>query len=198
MKFVSVVLAGVMLVAAVASAQPNVWKDDPAHSKVEFGVTHMVISEVTGQFKDFDATVTASRPDFSDAVFAATIKSASISTGNAMRDNHLRSDDFLNAEKYPTITFKSTKVEKTGDDSFTITGDLTIRDVTKPVVLATKLNGVIKDPMGNMRAGFTAKTTIDRFDYGVKWNKALEAGGLIAGKDVTITLNLEFVGPKAR
>ncbi len=197
MKLVSAIVGVVMLVASLATAQQTVWKADPVHSRVEFGVKHMVIAEVTGQFKEFEATATTSKPDFSDAVFNATLKTASISTDNAMRDNHLKSDDFLNAEKFPAITFKSTKVEKTGNDTYKISGDLTIRDVTKPVVLDATLNGVIKDPMGNTRAGFTATTAINRFDYGVKWNKTIEAGGLIAGDIVKITLNLEFVSRKA-
>ncbi len=197
MKSVLAVVSSLLIAVSAAVGQPNVWKVDPVHSKVLFGVKHMVIAEVTGEFKEYDATVTSAKPDFTDAVFSATLKSASISTDNTMRDNHLRSDDFLNAEKYPAITFKSTKVEKTGEGQYKVYGDLTIRDVTKPVVLDTKLNGVIKDPMGNQRAGFTATTSINRFDYGVKWNKALEAGGLIAGETVTITLNMEFVGPKS-
>ena len=196
MKFAVAVISALVLVSSAAFGQGTTWRMDPAHSKVEFGVKHMVISEVTGIFKEFDATLSSSKPDFTDAVFSANIKTASVSTDNTMRDNHLRSDDFLNAEKYPAITFKSTRVEKTGDDSYKVYGDLTIRDVTKPVILDTKLNGVIKDPMGNQRAGFTATTSINRFDYGVKWNRAIETGGLIAGDKVTITLNMEFVAPK--
>jgi len=196
MKFAVAVMSALVLVSSAAFGQGTAWRMDPAHSKVEFGVKHMVISEVTGIFKEFDATLSSSKPDFTDAVFSANIKTASVSTDNTMRDNHLRSDDFLNAEKYPAITFKSTRVEKTGDDSYKVYGDLTIRDVTKPVILDTKLNGVIKDPMGNQRAGFTATTSINRFDYGVKWNRAIETGGLIAGDKVTITLNMEFVAPK--
>ncbi|HTX99969.1 MAG TPA: YceI family protein [Bacteroidota bacterium] len=196
MKFAVAVMSALVLVSSAALGQGTAWRMDPAHSKVEFGVKHMVISEVTGIFKEFDATLSSSKPDFTDAVFSANIKTASVSTDNTMRDNHLRSDDFLNAEKYPAITFKSTRVEKTGDDSYKVYGDLTIRDVTKPVILDTKLNGVIKDPMGNQRAGFTATTSINRFDYGVKWNRAIETGGLIAGDKVTITLNMEFVAPK--
>ncbi|MGA9120512.1 MAG: YceI family protein [Bacteroidota bacterium] len=195
MKYLYVIFAATVLAASGASGQAKTWKDDPVHSSVQFGVKHMVISEVTGSFKEFEATVTASKPDFSDGVFYATIKTASISTDNAMRDNHLRSDDFLNAEKFPVITFKSTRVEKNGDDAYKIYGNLTIRDVTKEVVLDAKLNGVIRDPMGTMRAGFTATTSINRFDYGVKWNKMIEAGGLVAGDRVNITLNFEFVAP---
>ena len=169
-----------------------VWKSDKAHSAAKFTVSHMVIAEVEGYFKDFDATMTATKDDFTDAKIEATLQTASISTNNERRDNHLRSDDFLNAEKFPAITFKSTSVEKTGEDTYKITGDLTIRDVTKQVVLDTKYNGQVTDPMGNVKCGFRATTTIDRFDYGVKWNRAIETGGLIAGKDVHITLLLEF------
>jgi len=185
-------LAVSILVAAGTAAAQTVWKTDKSHSNVKFTVTHLVIAEVGGRFTDFDATVTHSKDDLSDMKVEATIKTASINTDNEQRDTHLKSDDFLNAEKYPTITFKSTKVEKTGADTYRITGDLTIRDVTKPVVLDTKYRGVAKDPWGNTKAGFRATTTIDRFDWGVKWNKAIETGGLVAGKDIEITLLFEF------
>ncbi|HLX12694.1 MAG TPA: YceI family protein [Bacteroidota bacterium] len=177
--------------AAPVMAQTT-WTADKAHSSVNFTVTHMVISEVNGLFKDFDATLTATKPDFSDAVITASIKTASINTDNDQRDTHLRSDDFLNAEKYPAMTFKSTKIEKTGDGTYAITGNLTIRDVTKPVVLDTKFTGQVVTPWGVTAAGFKATTTIDRTDFGAKWNKALEAGGLMVSKDVRITLLFEF------
>ena len=178
-------------IASPLTAQTT-WKADKVHSSVNFTVTHMVISEVNGQFKDFDATLTAAKPDFSDAQITATIKTASINTDNDQRDTHLRSDDFLNAEKYPAMTFTSTKIEKTGDGTFAITGDLTIRDITKPVVLDTKFTGQVVTPWGVTAAGFKATTTIDRTEFGAKWNKALEAGGLMVSKDVRITLLFEF------
>jgi len=186
------ILAALIAFFAVPSFAQTTWKTDKAHSGVKFTVSHLVVSEVEGRFTDFDATVTQSKDDWSDMKVLATVKTASINTDNEGRDKHLRSDDFLNAEKFPELTFKSTGVEVTGKGTFKITGDLTIRDVTRPVVLDAAFKGVIKDPWGNTKAGIRATTTIDRFEWGVKWNKALEAGGLVAGKDVTVTLLFEF------
>lgn len=181
-----------LLLAAGSVAAQTVWKTDKSHSNVKFTVSHLVIAEVGGRFKDFDATVTHTKDDLSDMTVEATITTGSIDTDNEQRDTHLKSDDFFNVEKYPEMKFKSTKVEKTGNDTYKITGDLTIRDVTRPVVLDTKFRGSVKDPWGNTKAGFRATTTIDRFDWGVKWNKAIETGGLVVGKDVDITLLFEF------
>lgn len=169
-----------------------VWKSDKSHSGVNFSVSHMVVAEVTGGFKDFDATLTVTQDDFSDMTIEANIKAASIDTKNENRDNHLRAGDFFDAEKFPDITFKSTKVETDGEGNFKITGDLTIRDVTKSVMLDTRLKGTVTDNRGNLKAGFKATTTIDRFDYGILWNKTLDSGGLIVGKNVDITLLFEF------
>ena len=185
-----------MLFVAIGSAQTGSWKLDKAHSQVTFSVTHMVISEVTGAFREFDITFSSDKEDLTDTKVDAIIKTKSIDTGNERRDNHVRSDEFLNAEKYPEMKFKSNKVEKTGQDTYKITGDLTIRDVTKSVVLETKYKGSIKDPMGNTRIAFKAATTIDRFEFGTTWNKAIETGGLVAGKDIEVTLLMEFTKPK--
>jgi polyisoprenoid-binding protein YceI len=122
-----------------------------------------------------------------------TINTASINTDNQKRDDHLRSADFFNAEKNPKITFKSKSFIKTGNDTYKITGDLTIKDKTKEVVLDTKFKGIAKDPWGNTRAGFKATTTIDRYDFDVVWNKTLESGGLLVGKTVDIILNVQFM-----
>ena len=156
----------------------------------------MVFAEVTGTFRDFDVQFESAKDDFSDARITATIKTGSIDTQNERRDGHLKSDEFLNAQKFPEIRFKSTKIEKTGNDTYRISGELTIRDVTKPVVLEATYRGMINDPWGNKRIGFKATTTINRFDFGVAWNKTLETGGLIAGKDVNITLLMPVVHPK--
>jgi polyisoprenoid-binding protein YceI len=180
------------LLGSIGSAQATVWKQDNAHSRVTFAVTHMVISEVTGDFKNFDVTLTQGKDDFSGSTLEATLKTASINTENEMRDKHLRSDDFLNAEKYPAITFKSTSFEKTGENTFKITGTLTIRDVAKPVVLDAKYLGQAADGFGNQKAGFKATGSINRFDYGVKWNKAIEAGGLIVSDKVELTFLMEL------
>jgi polyisoprenoid-binding protein YceI len=185
-------LIAIMLTLAGGLSAQTVWKADKAHSSVNFSVSHMVISEVTGNFKDFGATLTSSKDDFSDAVIDATIQMASVNTDNDKRDAHLKSDDFFNVEKFPTMTFKSTNIERTGPGTFKITGNLTMRDVTKPVVLDTKLIGQTKTPWGTTAAGFKATTVIDRLEFGTKWNQALETGGLIVGKDVTVTLLFEF------
>ncbi|MDL1893147.1 polyisoprenoid-binding protein [Sphingobacteriales bacterium CHB3] len=186
-----------LLVFAAFSVQAQTkWTLDKSHSNVNFAVGHMVFSEVTGLFREFDATLVASKDDLTDAKIEATIKTASIDTQNERRDNHLRSDDFLNAEKFPEIKFVSTKVEKTGEKSYTITGNLTIRDVTKPVVLDTEFRGTVNDPWGNIKYGFKATTKIDRFEFGTTWNKALEAGGLVAGREIEITLLMQFAREK--
>jgi polyisoprenoid-binding protein YceI len=179
------------LVATIALGQP-IWKPDKAHSSVKFTVSHMVISEVEGRFTDFDATVTAAKDDWSDMQIDAVVKTASLNTDNEFRDKHLRSDDFFNTEKFPEAKFHSTGVEVTGKDTYRITGDLTIRDVTREVVLDTRFKGTAKDPRGTTKAAFRATTTIDRFDWGMKWNKAIETGGLVAGNEVTLTLIFEL------
>jgi polyisoprenoid-binding protein YceI len=191
MKALSVLL-GILAYVGVCNAQAPTWKLDKAHSQVKFSVAHMVISEVSGLFKDFDVTFASAKEDFTDAVIGATIKAGSIDTGSENRDRHLRSDDFLNVEKYPEITFKSAKVEKTGDGTYKIFGDLTIRDVTKPVILDTQYKGTVKDGRGNPVAAFKATTTIDRFEFGTKWDRMIEGTGLVAGKNVEITLLLEL------
>ena len=185
-------LATIALGAAMSAAQTPIWKLDKSHSQVKFSVTHMVISEVTGVFKEFDVTFTSVGDDFTDATIDATIKAASIETGNESRDKHVRSDEFLNAEKFPEIKFKSTKVEKSGENNYKIAGDLTIRDITKSVTLDTKYKGSIKDMRGNPVVAFKATTTVDRFEFGTTWDKIVDGGGLVVGRDVEITLLMEF------
>jgi polyisoprenoid-binding protein YceI len=178
-------------------AQKTGWNLDKAHSSVGFSIKHMVISEVTGNFKDFDVSFKSTKSDFTDASVDATIKVASINTENEKRDAHLKTDDFFNAEKFPLITFKSASFAKVGDNKYKITGDLTIRDVTKTVTFDATYNGSIKAPWGAEIYSWKATISINRFDYGLKWNKAIEAGGLIAGDTVNITLNLELDKPAA-
>ena len=190
MKKTTSVIIAMLVATAFVSAQSN-WKLDKAHSSITFTVRHMVISEVTGSFKDFTVALTSAKDDFSDAEVQSTIKVGSLSTDNAMRDGHLKSDDFFNAEKYPEINFKSTSFEKLGDNKYKVTGDLTIRDVTKNVTFDATLNGTLKTERGVLSA-WKATTTINRFDYNLKWSKSLETGGLIVGQDVIITLNLEL------
>jgi polyisoprenoid-binding protein YceI len=180
-----------LFVATLTRAQSD-WKVDKVHSNISFSIKHMVISTVTGAFKDYDITFKAKKEDFSDASVEATVKVASISTENEKRDGHLKSDDFFNAEKFPDIRFKSKSFEKVGDGKYKINGDLTIRDVTKQVTFDAVYNGSVKAPWGSTIYSWSATLTLDRFDYNLKWNQAIETGGLIVGKDVTVTLNLEL------
>jgi polyisoprenoid-binding protein YceI len=190
MKKIIIVLFVILVVAAQAMSQSE-WKFDKVHSSVVFSVRHMVISEVSGSFKDFSIILKSKKEDFSDAIVEGTIQVSSISTDNDYRDKHLKSDDFFNAEKFPEIKFKSTKFEKLDNNKYKITGDLTMRDVTKKVTFDAILNGTLKTDKGLLSA-WKAAITINRFDYNLKWNKTIETGGLMVGQDVTITLNLEL------
>ena len=197
MKQFILFFALIILGAGSLPAQKTGWTLDKAHSSIGFSVRHMVISEVTGNFKDFDISFTSSKDDYSDAIVDASIKVASINTDNERRDGHLKTDDFFNAEKFPLIKFKGTSFEKVGENKYKIIGDLTVRDVTKKVSFDAVYNGTIKAPWGATVSSWKATLAINRFDYGLKWNKAIESGGLIAGDTVTITLNLELNKPSA-
>jgi len=165
---------------------------DKPHSKVGFSVSHLVITDVEGYFKDYDAQITTDGNDFTKVNIDLTIKTNSIFTDNNDRDNHLRSDDFFNAEKYPQMIFKSKSMKKIDDKNYKLVGDFTIRDVTKQVELDVKYNGTIKDPWGNIKSGFKVTGEINRFDYNLKWNKAIEAGSLVVGKEVELVIDLEL------
>ena len=190
MKKLFVLLAGIALTTAATAQTP--WTLDKAHSSVNFTVTHMVVSEVNGNFKDFSAEVKSDKPDFSDLVTAFTIQTASVNTDDEKRDGHLKSEDFFYAEKFPTITFKSASIKKISDKKYELSGDLTMRGVTKKMTWDVKYNGTIKDGYGNNRAGFKATTTINRKDYGVSWNKTMDAGGLAVSDEVAISVNIEI------
>lgn len=167
------------------------WKADPTHTKISFTVKHLMISKVRGTFDSFDVTIVTAE-DPKDSTIEAVIDVASVNTGVKDRDNHLRTSDFFLVEEYPTMTFRSTSLSADGDD-FTVVGDLTLRGVTKPVTLKGEFGGVITDPYGLTRAGATATTTINRQDFGVSWNAAIEAGGMTLGDNVKIELDLEVV-----
>ncbi|HET7710708.1 MAG TPA: YceI family protein, partial [Thermoanaerobaculia bacterium] len=168
---------------------------DAAHSEANFKVRHLM-SNVSGSFNDFAANLSIDQKNPAASSVEFTIQAASIDTDNENRDKHLRSSDWFEVEKYPTITFKSTKVEPAGKDKFNVTGNLTMRGVTKAVTLPVTFLGYGKDPWGNDRAGFEAETTLDRKDYGLTWNKTLDTGGVLLGDEVKISLNLEFVKAK--
>jgi len=170
---------------------PTKWVIDRTHSNVKFTVTHLVISEVEGYFKIFDGSMETNKPDFSDAKISFSVDISSINTDNDNRDKHLKSDDFFNAEKFPQMKFESTSFTPLGNNKYKLAGNLTIRDITKPVTFDVTYGGTA-NMMGTVKAGFRAKTTINRFDYNLKWDKATEAGGLVVGKDVDITVNAEL------
>jgi len=173
-------------------AQTTSWKFDNAHTQIKFTVKHLVISEVTGNFKKFDGTVTTNGNDFSTAKIDFTAETNSIFTDNEKRDNHLKSDDFFNAEKYPQLKFVGKSMKKAGKDKYKLTGDLTIRDVTKSVSLDVVFNGTT-NAFGSTRAGFKLTGTINRFDYNLKWNTLIETGSAVVSKDVTITCDVELI-----
>jgi polyisoprenoid-binding protein YceI len=169
------------------------YKIDPTHSEITFKVRHLMITNVTGKFTKFDATMESDRDDFTDAVVTFEADVNSITTHTEQRDEHLKSDDFFNAEKYPKITFKSTALKKVSDEDYKLFGDLTIRDITKPIELKVTYNGNINDPWGNERAGFEIEGRVDRLEYGLKWNLLTDTGGMVAGKDVKLLINVEMV-----
>jgi polyisoprenoid-binding protein YceI len=170
------------------------WEADPAHSQVGFAIRHMMIATVRGQFRTFAAKATGDPTAPAQATIEATIDAKSIDTGNEKRDAHLKTADFLDVEKYPTITFKSKKIEAAGAGKAKVTGDLTLHGVTKEVVLDVEgPTPVIKDPMGNTKAGAHATTKINRKDFGIVWNKSLDGGGLMVGDEIDVTIDIEAV-----
>jgi polyisoprenoid-binding protein YceI len=170
------------------------WNLDPAHSSTEFKVKHMMISHVKGIFSGLNGSLTENVKDPTLSHVEVTVDIATINTGDAQRDAHLKSADFFHHEQHPTMTFKSTKVEKRGNDSFSVTGNLTIREVSKQVILDVDgPTAPAKDPWGNTRIGLSATTKINRKDFGLIWNTALEAGGFLVGEEVQITIEAQFV-----
>src|SRR3989441_2324611 len=169
------------------------WTVDPMHTQVEFSAKHMGLMTVKGHFTNVRAAIDLNEDDFTASSVEATIDTHSLITNDARRDAHLKSPDFLNVEQFPTITFKSTRIERAAHDQYRINGDLTIRDVTRPVTLDVVYTGQAKDPMGNVHAGFSAHTTINRKDWGLTWNVALETGGLLVGEEVKLALEIEAV-----
>jgi polyisoprenoid-binding protein YceI len=175
-----------------AAAPSTTWKLDPTHSSVEFSAKHLMITTVKGRFADVAGSLTVNGDSPSAASVEVTIQAASIDSRTEQRDAHLRSADFLDVEKYPTITFTSTKIEGAKDE-FTLTGDLTIHGTTHPVTLAASLEGEGKDPWGGTRMGFSATGKIDRRDFGLTWNAALEAGGVLVSNDIKLTIDAQFI-----
>ena len=167
---------------------------DPAHSAAEFKVKHMMISNVKGSLTGLTGVFHENHTDPTASTVEATIDVSTLNTGDAQRDGHLKSPDFFEAEKYPTMTFKSTAVKRTGEGEYAVTGDLTLHGITKPVTFAVEgPSAPGKDPWGNTRIGLSATTKINRKDFGLTWNSALETGGVLVGEDIGITLDVQFI-----
>ncbi len=171
----------------------TLWKVDPTHSEVQFKVKHLVISTVTGNFGSYEGKIEADGDDFEEAEATFTADVDSITTNNEDRDQHLKSDDFFDAEEYSQIKFESTDIEKVDDGKYKVTGNLTIRDVTKEIELGVVHGGTVEDPYGNTKAGFEVTGTINRKEFGLTWNAVTEAGNVVVGDEVTLQLNLQFV-----
>jgi polyisoprenoid-binding protein YceI len=177
---------------APTTGSTSVWKLDPTHSNIEFSAKHLMLTTVRGRFADVEGTVTVKGATPDTAAVDATMKVASIDTRTEQRDQHLRSADFFDVENYPAITFKSTRISGSRE-RFTITGDLTIRGTTKPVTLDVTYEGTGKDPWGGERMGFSADGKIDRREFGLTWNQALEAGGVVVSNEIKIHIDAELV-----
>jgi polyisoprenoid-binding protein YceI len=184
--------AAVLTTLAALPLRADTFAIDPNHSEVSFQIRHLV-SQVRGRFNDFAGTVQLDPKNLPASSVEFHIKTTSIDTGVADRDKHLRSADFFDVAKYPEITFKSESIQPAGKDKYNVMGTLTMHGVSKKVTLPVTYAGQLKDPWGNTRAGFQIETTLDRKDYGIVWNKALDAGGAMLGDDVTIAINLETV-----
>lgn len=169
------------------------WNFDLSHSNVGFSVRHMMVSKVHGRFAAWSGSLTFDDTNPAGSVTEVTIEAGSIDTKDAQRDTHLKSPDFLDTEKYPSITFKSTGVEKSSDGELKVKGDLTIHGTTLPITLDVEYSGRAKDPWGGERAGFSAKTSISRKDFGLVWNVALETGGILVGDKVEISIEVEAI-----
>ena len=169
------------------------WKIDPAHTEINFTVRHMMISNVRGRFERFSGTVELDEQNPAKSKLSVQVETASVNTKEPQRDGHLRSPDFFNAEEYPNMTFESTNIEVLDANHGRVTGDLTIRDITRPVTLDVEYAGQVKSPWGKTAAGFTATGSINRKDWGLEWNVALETGGWLVGEEVKINIECEII-----
>ena len=177
---------------ALQVPEPGIWAIDPTHTQAGFAARHLMVTKVRGRFTDVSGTATIGETPETSSV-EVELRAASVDTGFGQRDDHLRSADFFDVERYPTLTFRSTRVQRTGERTFKLHGDLTIRGVTRPVTLDAEYEGVTSDPWGGQRAGFTASTEVNREDWGLTWNQALESGGVVVGKKVKIEIETELV-----
>lgn len=191
-RFMSLIT--VMLLSLPLSAFASTWTLDPDHTAAQFKVRHLMISNVKGVFEKISGTLNLDDKDVTKSKVDVVIDIASVNTNIKKRDDHLRSADFFDAAKFPSMTFTSNKVEKNGTDKLKVTGNLTIKGVTRPVVLNVEgLTAEIKDPMGNVRRGASATTVVNRKDFGVSWNKTMDNGGAVVGEEVAIQIEVEFI-----
>ena len=179
--------------SASASNGATTWSIDPAHTGVEFAVRHMMISTVKGHFNEVGGTLALAGDDLAGGRVTVDVGIASVDTREPDRDAHLRSADFFDAERFPRMTFRSRSVERLDGENLRVTGDLTIKDVTRELILEAELQGRGKDPWGNERIGFTARGKLKRSDFGLTWNQVLETGGVLVGDDVKIGIEVEFI-----
>ena len=179
--------------ATVPATIAGTWSIDPAHSRLGFAARHAMVATVRGDFGDYTGTAHVDPGNPADSYVELTINAASIRTGNDQRDGHLCSPDFLDVENWKTLTFRSTEVEFVDDDTYRVTGDLTIRDVTRPVTVEFTYQGGATDPFGNTRAGFEGSATLNRKDFGLKWNAALEGGGVLVGDKVRLEFDISAI-----
>ena len=179
--------------ATPQTQQQAIWALDTAHTLTEFSARHMMVTTVKGHFQKVAGTITVDESDLANSSVEVVIETASVTTGDERRDGHLRSPDFFNVEQFPLMTFKSTKVESVDSERLRVAGDLTIRDVTRPVVLEAIINGRGKTPYGKEVAGISATTKINRKDFGLTWNVGLETGGVLVGDEVKISIEAELI-----
>jgi polyisoprenoid-binding protein YceI len=177
----------------MSTATLTQWKLDPTHSEIQFKVKHLVITTVTGQFNEFEASFESLKDDFSDASISFSANIASIDTNNAQRDAHLKSPDFFDADNHPTLSFAGKGLNKTGEGTYTLTGDLTIRGITKEVTLNVEFGGEMVDPYGQHKAGFEVSGKISRKEFGLLWSYTTEAGGAVVSDEVRIVASVQFV-----
>ena len=192
MKHLITMIAVLIFGAMSSNAQNTTWNFDRSHSSIKFSVSHVMVSEADGKFGDFSVKVASDKEDFSDATIDVSIKATSINTDDAKRDEHLRSADFFDVANHPNITFKSKSMKKTGNGTYKLSGDFTMRGVTKPITLDVKFGGTQKSPWGQTVAGFKITGNINRKDFGVSWSKLLDQGGAVVGDVVELVANIEI------
>lgn len=191
-----IILSLLATVIGLASSAQTKWSVDPTHSNVKFSVSHMVISEVEGSFSGFEGTLDAPGADFNNSSINFSVNVGSINTNSEQRDGHLKSPDFFDVAKYPAMTFTSTSFKKISGNNYKLEGKLTIKDITKKVTFDVTYGGTVKDPYGNIKAGFKAKGSIKRMEYGLKWSALTELGGMVVGDEVGILFNIELAKAK--